>query len=181
MHLKSKHKIDHLEVSSTSSASTSASMSDSSALVNLSNSARKRKITDNFSKEKNTAEKKVSRMVSKDIFPFRDFWSSPDLRELFKAGDYNLAISANSIKSMVSNYGTYGLLKLKDKSYRFTLTFDEWTSTRNRRDINVNINAFAQNKPIFWNLGLVRIYESLLAEDYITILNNKLSEYDRYL
>ena len=36
---------------------------------------------------------------------------------------------------------------------RFSLTFDEWTSLKNRRYMNINVHM-AENK--FWNLGLTR-------------------------
>ena len=37
---------------------------------------------------------------------------------------------------------------------RFSLTFDEWASLRNRRSININAHSDKE----FWNLGLIRIY-----------------------
>lgn len=148
-------------------------------------SSKKHKITDHFHREDNTVEQKVSRMVSKDGLPFSVFCTSSDLRDLFRAGGYKLPTCPNSIKFMVMNYGTtlklkvlQDLSKLKDKSHRFTLTFDEWTSLRNKRFLNVNIHAFHKDKPIFWNLGLVRIFGSLPAETCVTILAEKLSEYD---
>lgn len=191
VHLKSKHKIDTKQDSEGSSntaivsSATSASASNSSASASECTTSRKRKITDHFEKVDNSLEKKVSRMVSKDGLPFRIFCSSSDLRDLFKAASYDLPTSPNSIKLMVMNYGTTikmtvirDLLRMKENNHKFTLTFDEWTSTRNRRYINLNIHAFSQDKPIFWNLGLVRIYGSMPAEACISILNDKLSEYN---
>jgi len=46
------------------------------------------------------------------------------------------------------------LKKLKDEGKQFSLTFDEWTSNKNRRYINVN--AHIKNR--FWNLGLIRLH-----------------------
>lgn len=205
VHLKSKHKIEAAttpdgvgtpdgggsastatsSTASTSSPSTLARSHCETQVPQSSTPAKKHKMTDHFPSETNTVDKRVARMVSKDGFPFRVFCTSSDLRDLFKAGGYNLPKSPNSIKLMVMNYGTTlkmtvikDLQKLRGSDHRFTLTFDEWTSTRNRRYINVNVHAFVKEKPIFWNLGLVRIYGSLPAEACITILKEKLSEYE---
>ncbi|CAH2097473.1 unnamed protein product [Euphydryas editha] len=137
----------------TSSPSTSNSSVPLPVSSALSTSVKKRKISDHFPKEENNVEKKVSRMVFKDGLPFRVFCTSSDLRELFKASGYNLPTSPNSVKRMVMNYGStlkyiviQDLLKLKENDLRLTLTFDEWTSARNRRYININDHALSQKK-----------------------------------
>ncbi|CAH0550776.1 unnamed protein product [Brassicogethes aeneus] len=45
----------------------------------------------------------------------------------------------------------------KNFNHRFSLAMDEWTSSRNRSFINLNVHTFAEGRPIFWNLGLTRI------------------------
>ena len=56
----------------------------------------------------------------------------------------------------------------------FSLTFDEWTSLKNRRFMNVNVHSYDN---VFWNLGLVRIKGSIPAEKCITYLQNTLKEF----
>ena len=56
----------------------------------------------------------------------------------------------------------------------FALTFDEWTSVKNRRYMNVNIHAHEK----FWNLGLCRIYGSMPGETCVQLLREKLSDFN---
>jgi len=44
--------------------------------------------------------------------------------------------------------------KKKAEGQRFSLTFDEWTSTRNRRYMNINVHARGGE---YWSLGLLRV------------------------
>lgn len=127
---------------------------------------------------------KVSRMVAEDGLPFRVFCTSQDLRDLFSAAGYKLPTSPYSIKLMVMNYGMTLKLKiqrdlaeLKDDNHRFTSTFDEWTSSKNRRYMNVNIHTCKKNKSVFWNLGLIRIYGSMPAETAVDLLKKRVSEF----
>lgn len=61
-------------------------------------------------------------------------------------------------------------LSNKQKSFRYSLTFDEWSSTRNRRYLNLNVHT----KDDFWNLGITRIHGSLPAEKCVTLVEDKL-------
>jgi len=62
---------------------------------------------------------------------------------------------------------------LKSQGKQFTLTFDEWTSTKNRRYLNVNIHI----KSDFWNLGLARVKGSLPFEICIKLVEERLQIY----
>ena len=55
----------------------------------------------------------------------------------------------------------------------FSITFDEWTSLRNRRYINVNLHSESK----FWNLELLRINVGLPAEKCVLLLSEKLNQY----
>lgn len=99
--------------------------------------------------------------------------------------NYKLSSSPNSIKLIVMNYETTlkmkvkeDLLKLKNEDYRFTLSFDEWTSGMNRRFLNINVHTVINSQPGFWNLGLARIFGSMSSESCVQLLKEKLSEYD---
>ncbi|KAF2895263.1 hypothetical protein ILUMI_10912 [Ignelater luminosus] len=86
---------------------------------------------------------------------------------------------------MVMNYGTplrmkvlHQLSKLKETDHRFSLTFDEWTSSSNRRYLNINLHTYANDRVLFWNLGLTRIFASMPATVCVEILRKKLKEFD---
>jgi len=89
--------------------------------------------------------------------------------------------SRETVKKMVMDHGNRiretvckEIEQLKTAGKRFSLTFDEWTSTRNRRYMNVNVHA-AEGE--FWNLGMVRVHGSMPAEKCVTMLEGKLSDF----
>ena len=57
---------------------------------------------------------------------------------------------------------------------QFSLSFDEWTSTTNKRYMNINV--YIPNK--HWNLGLIRVYGSMNAEKCIDVLKTRLKEHN---
>lgn len=67
-------------------------------------------------------------------------------------------------------------LKAEIKSYRtegsrFCVTFDEWTSSRNRRYMNLILHG--EDSKI-WNLGLVRCKSSMTAEKCLNAVIKKI-------
>lgn len=124
----------------------------------------------------------VSRMCALDNMPFKVFCTSIDLRNLFLARgirDYVLPKSPNSIRKMVLEYAQkmrakmmQDFIKFKEDGTRFCLTLDEWTSSRNRCYLNVNVHGKKQ----FWNLGLVRVEGRFPAEKCITALKTTLQD-----
>jgi hypothetical protein len=58
---------------------------------------------------------------------------------------------------------------------KFCLTLDEWTSSRNRRYMNINVMC---NDGIFENLGLIRIEGSCGAEKTLDLVNERLKEFN---
>lgn len=88
-------------------------------------------------------------MSSLDGLPFRIFVVSKDIRKGLEArGFVNLPTSSTTIKNNVLMYcekvfdNFYHIIRnLKQKDHRFSLTFDEWTSTANKRYININIHG----------------------------------------
>jgi hypothetical protein len=63
--------------------------------------------------------------------------------------------------------------KLKAEGHCFSLTFDELTSIKNRRYLNVN--AHINNR--FWNLRLARVCALLPAESCVKLLEERLELY----
>ena len=120
-------------------------------------------------------------MTALDGLPFRIFITSDDLRKSLKILNLcdKLPKSATTIQKIVTSYSeTILQLVIKEISeYKlngkgFSITFDEWTSLRNRRYINVNLHSESK----FWNLGLLRINGGLPAEKCVLLLSEKLNQ-----
>ena len=128
----------------------------------------------------NTLEAVLSRMTSGDGLPFQFFITSIEMRKSLIARGFDVPKSATTILNMEIKYGTIirhkykiELQGLKYQSKLFSLTFDEWTSSRNRRYLNIN----AHIKCKFWNFGLVRVRGSLPAECCIKLIEERLQMY----
>lgn len=71
---------------------------------------------------------------------------------------------------------------MKKAGVKFSLTFDEWTSLRNRRYMNVNLHTAIgrefQDGSRFKNIGLVRVDGTMPAETCIRLLKTKLFEFE---
>lgn len=127
----------------------------------------------------------VSRMTALGGIPLSKFCKSEDMRRLFKNSGYNLPTSPASITHIVQNKSDdlknqiktqFKTLKTRDQE-RFTLTFDEYTATNNKRYMNINVH----NKDLesgYTNLGLVRISGSMTADVGIQYLKQRLQEFD---
>ena len=105
-------------------------------------------------RNENTLQAVIARMTARDGLPFQVFTTSHDLRRgLTALGLGNLPTSAESVKQLVINQGrrirSFVMEQLSIKKTleeRFSLTFDEWTSARNRRYMNVNVHSQAQSE-----------------------------------
>ena len=121
-------------------------------------------------------------MTALDGLTFNVFITSKDLRQLLiTSGFENLPKSANSIKRIVVNYSlnirqliSKEIYQYKPLGTRFSLSLDEWTSTTNKRYMNIFVHI--PNK--HWNLGLIRVYGSMYAEKCIDILKTRLKEHN---
>jgi len=110
----------------------------------------------------NSIEAAVSRMCACDGLPFSIFETSADIRKGLEARGFGcVPKSANTFMKMVirhaeavRNIVRLELRQLKKDGKRFSLTIDEWTSTRNRRYMNVNIHS-SQSK--FLSFGMASI------------------------
>jgi len=174
-HLKAKHEIKLQKRATVESEAGFSSQCDKVNCVT--------KITKYF---RNTMENSLaavlSRMTARDGLPFRVFLTSDDLRKSLKSLNLSdeLPKSANTIRKIVMDY-TENIRQLlineisdrKLNENGFSITFDEWTSRRNRRYININLHSVSY----FWNLGLIRITKSLPAVKCVELLNDKLISY----
>lgn len=171
-HLSSKHNVKVI----------SASTSQDSENLNTAPPPVKRKLDDYFTKSADdNLDDVLARMIALDGFPFSVFITSGDLRKLLLAKYTDLPKSAVTIRKRVMNYSeiikkqvTAELKHLKSAGERFSLSFDEWTSTSNKRYMAVNVHSYKK----FWNLGLVPIYGSMTAENCLRVLKERLSKFD---
>lgn len=140
----------------------------------------KTKITEYFSSQVDESLPAIlSRMTASDGIPFSLFCTSRDLRMLLiSKGFKDVPKSANTIRKLVIEYGQKICEQMKQEmrslsANGFSLTFDEWTSLRNRRYLNINVHSDND----FWSLGLVRIWGGMPAENCIQLLNERLSKF----
>lgn len=87
----------------------------------------------------------------------------------------------NTIKLIVMNYGMTWKMKilrelayLKENNHRLRLTFDEWSSSMNKRYMNANVHTFLIDNVVFLNLKLICVFGSMPDE---SILKTKLTEF----
>lgn len=131
--------------------------------------ARKNKIHSYFiSKKKKSLAEVVAKMVALDGLTFNVFETSDELRQCLRARGFNIPKTAKTFQRMVIQFSNDVRRKQKaeindliSKGERFCTTFDEWTSLRSRRFINLILHG--QNSKI-WNIDLIRIFGSLTSE-----------------
>lgn len=172
-------------------ASTSTSTSDSAQIQEKRKGApalheapqKKTKLTDYYVSE-SSMELRVTRMAASDGIPLSKFCTSEDLRYVFKKSGYDLPKSPSTITRIVlelhdnTKNALIRLLKeMKSQNKRFTMTFDEWTSTRNKRYMNINIHSKDLEPVYYKNLGLVRIEGSMPADVGTQLLQQHLNNF----
>jgi hypothetical protein len=206
VHLRTKHDIDFKKRPSEDSSANVASGSGVSGSL----SVKKSRLADsgtgpgtlaNFmmNKDERSLEATIARMAARDRLPFRVFASSPDMRKaLMLMGFSQIPKSVHTIKKMVMDHGervksfvTGEMRQLKKEGHRFSLTFDEWTSSRNQRYMCVNVHdewTSSRNRRYmcvnvhgkdakFWSLGLVRVHGTMPADKCVTLLESRLSAF----
>lgn len=143
--------------------------------LQIGNESKTTRIDQFFATKQKRLDQTISRMIAKDRLTFRVFSTSIDLRRCLIADGFT---APNSIKRIVVDYSKEVRENLKQeikgelsRDVRFCVTFDEWTSSRNRRYINL-IQHGKESK--IWNLGLVRIRGSLSSEKCLELVEKHL-------
>jgi len=97
------------------------------------------------------------------------------------AGYTDLPKSPTAVQALVVKHAGEIQLRLKSETKlklkegkRFSLTFNEWTSLRNRRHMVVNVHEAEGHH---WGLSLVRVKGSMPAERCIQLLKLKLEAF----
>jgi len=140
--LKGKHAADSSSEDEGNSANSSTNMSKGKAHKNRKSASASGSMMKYVLKPNDfSLAATVSRLTACDGLPFRVFATSTDMRRVFAAAGFtDLPKSANSFKTLVTEHGKAvrshvmtELAERKAKGQKFSITFDEWTSTRNRR------------------------------------------------
>ena len=102
-------------------------------------------------------------------------------RASLKAEGYDLPKGNSQIQKLViKKYGQVqdemktDLTQLKQKGARYTVTTDEYTSSKNRRYININIHVPGN----FFSLGVPRAHGTMPATRQLEVLTDRLSNFD---
>lgn len=185
-HIRAKHpnKVSQDQDIQTASTSNSKSSQLHDKDIIDQTPTKKIKLTDFFSSD-SSMEVHVTRMAALDGIPLSKFCTSEDLRYVFKKAGYELPKSPSTITKIVQeqtvaikNKIKNKLKEMKSQNERFAITLDEWTSTRNRRYMNINIHNTNLKPAMYINLGLVRIKGSMLAQVGLELLRQHVMEFD---
>lgn len=121
-------------------------------------------------------------MAACDGIPFSTLANSPSFQKLFHlSGFTGIPKSGNGIRNAIMNYYNSRRDEVVEiikehitNGKKISITLDEWTSTANRRYMNINIHSV---KGRFWNLGLVRILGSATSEACLLYIQTKLQKF----
>lgn len=139
------------------------------------------KFTDfGFPKQEESLSATIGHLTAVDNLPFSLFVTSTELRKSLIARGFEVPKSRETIKAKFMEYyqkckqamkEEIGTLKSKEK--KFSIAFDEWTSTSNKRYMNIIVYT---NGKLF-NVGLVRMKKSGTAENCIQYLEDRLNKF----
>ncbi len=139
-------------------------------------------ITAHFPKKKKAEEGEIlARLSAVDGIPFHTLARSTEIRKGWESQGYQMPQSRTGVCKAVMEFGggAKGSLKeelrqRRDNNERFSITFDEWTSQRNRRYLALNLHASSGK---VFGLGTVRVNGSLPAERALQTVTDKLQEF----
>jgi len=123
----------------------------------------------------------VEELATKDGFSIRGITRSNFIRQAISDKGFKLPKSENGIMTLIhAEYEKKKILyvkyfdEAKKKGEKFSITLDEWTSSRQRRYMNINVHDQTRN---VFNLGLVRIVGSSNAEKVLLHVTDHLKAF----
>lgn len=120
----------------------------------------------------------VARLAAQDGLTISAITNSKFIRTSFAQRGYQLPLSKTSVMKLIHDY--YEIAKqqtvqqIQDKLaelHFLSITLDEWTSSGNRKYLNVNVHF---GDGAFFNLGLVRVKGSFPAEKILEAVDQHL-------
>ncbi|CAB3220665.1 unnamed protein product [Arctia plantaginis] len=184
-HLKNIHAVD-IEAARHSTIETTAQGSASSSKEIPEAPKKKTKLTHYYETDANPSmQVMVSRMAAVDGIPLRTFSKSQDLKYLFEKTGNKLPTTADTVRNIILKDFDKRKLEIINEikiilsdEKKFSISFDEWTSIKNRRYIGLTLHSpnFARDSS-FRNLGLIRIHGSMNAASCVKLIEAKCDEY----
>ena len=152
---------------------------------NIDDSCKKRKIEsmDNYvtgASAKKSLSEIIARLCAEDLLSFSVIANSQTIRKAFKADGYKLPENHAGVKRHLLCF--YEEIKKKimheiafkiQNGQRLTMSLDEYTSTNNRRYLNINLHYEGG----FYSLGLVRAHGSMPANVMANSVKKRLNDF----
>lgn len=134
-----------------------------------------------FSTKQYNSDLPFAELVSKDGIPASKILSSRIIKKGLEADGVKVPKSHSTVMKRVHDFykAKENELKLrlkveKSAGKKWSISFDEWTSLRGRRYLNINLH----DCDTAYCLGMIRVFGSLTAERTDELLRNKLMEFD---
>ena len=122
----------------------------------------------------------MAKLVALDGQAFNQISSSKILRGAFAADGYSLPSSRNYVKKVfmqqfaeIQSEMDTKICEIKETNNRFSISFDNSTSTRNRRFVNLNLHFLVGLQ----SLGLIRVKGRRVTERAIELVQERLHKY----
>ena len=133
-----------------------------------------------FKPTKESLERVVAELAAVDRISFNSISTSKQLRQAFLARGHKLPQTVQNVRSIIISFSQTvksdikKMIAIKKGAGKFcSVTLDEYTSTRSRRYMNLNLHY--DSNPL--NLGMVRIKGSIPAERVENLLKERLHEF----
>ena len=122
----------------------------------------------------------IARLVSVDGLTFHQIANSYLIRIAIKVDGYFLPTSPQTIRNHFMKEFVEAIKIVSEKidilkknECRFSISFDEATSVRNRRYMNLNLHY-----KIFYSLGVIRVKGSMKTEKAIELVKQRLMKFN---
>ena len=123
----------------------------------------------------------LSKLVSVDRLSIQQICESDFIRSAISAKGFTLPKSPNTIRRVIldhcDNIKSSVRASIEEKfqnGERFSATLDEWTSSQNRRYININLH---DHGGLHYNLGLIRVTGSATAQVIDVLVRERLCDF----
>ena len=123
----------------------------------------------------------IARLVSVDGLNFNQIATSYLIRRAFKKDGYDLPKSPQTVRELfikeyrrTLNGVVEKIVEEKSNSKRFSISFDEATTARNRRYLNINLHG----EKNFHSLGMVRVDGNMPAERTVDLVKGRLEKFN---
>ena len=132
------------------------------------------------SRRKRNRSEVIAQLVAKGGFSFSQIARNELTRRAFKSDGFDIPVSRQGVRNQFMREYKLTLESIandipaaKEKGARFSISFNESTSVRNRRYMNLNLH-YATN---FQSFGLIRINGSMNTEKAIQLVRDRLEKF----